>query len=159
MIRHYETLMLARTESTHDELSNIEKHFDKTLSQAKGTLSTVDNWGKFQLAYPIKKNSYGIYLLLRYQIPQESATQVLADLDSFIKIKCNELVLRHVTLKLDPKAASSYQKPESIESSKAGNIDSFIKESKIEHFLDSVGSSESKEENNDESSWNDETEK
>ena len=152
MNRQYETLMLARTESTLDELSSLEKHFDKVLSDVKGTLTTFDNWGKFQLAYPVKKNSYGIYLLLRYELPVAATTKVLQELETFFKIKCNDLILRHVTVKLNPKTASSYQKPDSFEESKAGNIDSFLKENKIENFLDSVGSSGKQDGSDD--SWN-----
>ena len=137
----YETLMLTRTESTADELHAIENHLNKLVTGANGALSTFDKWGKCQLAYPVKNNSYGVYVLARYELPKNAITSTLKDLESFLRIKCNELVLRHVTVQLNPKTAGSYQKPELMGTGKTSSLDTFLKESKIEQFLDSVDSS------------------
>ena len=137
----YETLMLARTESTDDELMTIENNFEKIFSHVKGSLTTFDKWGKYQLAYPVNKNSYGLYILVRFEIPQKIAGKTLKDLDSFLKIKCNDVVMRHVTVKLDPEAHTLYQKPDPMDGAKSSGIDNLLKEKKIETLLDSVDSS------------------
>ncbi|MCB9493706.1 MAG: 30S ribosomal protein S6 [Epsilonproteobacteria bacterium] len=137
MMQRYETLMLAGTEITDDELSSLEALFDKKLGAVQGKLSLFDKWGKYRLAYPVNKNGYGIYVFLRYELPKEGA-QVLHELDKDIKIKFNEIILRHVTIKLAKDAPSTYHKPESVDSAANGSIDSFIKENKIENLLQSV---------------------
>ena len=140
----YETLMLARTEITDDELNTIENFFDKVCSDSEGKLTAFDKWGKYQLAYPVKKNSYGVYVLARYELPEKAVTQTFKNVETFLKIKCQETVLRNVTIKLAPEATIAYQKPEPLDSNRTGGIDAMLKEGKIENLLDSVESTTSK---------------
>jgi len=134
MIR-YETLILARTEITNDELDQIEQQFQKLSTQVKGSLSSFDKWGKFRLAYPVNKADYGVYVLARYELPEGNVEFVQKELNLFFKIKCNEFVMRHVTVKLAPNAPVNYLKPESVESRTPGSVDSFIKEHKMEGLI------------------------
>lgn len=142
--QQYETLLLTRTETTDDELATIESYFEKAAKNGKGSLASFEKWGKYQLAYPVKKNSYGVYALARYELPKEGVKAIHAEIESFLKIKCTEVVLRHVTVALKEGATSTYQKPEPIDTSAVGNLDG-IKEGKIEQLLDSVDSSKTKE--------------
>ena len=107
MIR-YETLLLARTEITHDELAMIESNFDQIFTQNKGSLTSFDRWGKYRLAYPVKKYSYGVYVLARYELPTDTVTQTIERLNTFLKLKCNETVLRYVSVRLAPDAPVTY---------------------------------------------------
>ncbi len=134
----YETLLLTRTEVTEDELSAIEKSFDKIVTEGKGTLQSFDKWGKYRLCYPIKKNTHGIYTLVRFQLPPSSLTAALKELDTYFKIKCNETVIRNVTVKLAPNAPSTYQRPDAMEMGRTGSLDNFLKDNKIENLLSSV---------------------
>ena len=52
---NYETLMLARTEITDDEINALERQMDKMASSHKGKMTLFDRWGKSKLAYPVKK--------------------------------------------------------------------------------------------------------
>jgi hypothetical protein len=56
----------------------------------------------------------------------------------FMKIKCNELVMRHVNVRIKPDAPSTYIKPEPIDISRSGSVDTFFKENKFENLLSSV---------------------
>lgn len=132
----YETLILSNTHITKDEFLMVEDYFDKITAAVGGKIKSFDKWGKFSLAYPIQKNDYGFYTLIRYEIPEGKAPQIFKELDSFFRIKCNEIVLRHVTKKLDPSISLEYKKPESVDS-RSGNLDTFLKENKIDNFLDS----------------------
>jgi small subunit ribosomal protein S6 len=137
MVR-YETLLLARTELTDDDASMIERQFDKIISDAGGKLDTFDKWGKYKLAYPVKKDSHGVFILARYQLPETQTAKVLNEMDLFMKIKCNELIMRHVNVKINPDSPMSYIKPEPIDISRSGSIDTFLKENKFENLLSSV---------------------
>ncbi|MBU4269975.1 30S ribosomal protein S6 [Candidatus Dependentiae bacterium] len=132
----YETLMLTNSHITKDEINMLESFFDKLAANFSGKMFAFDNWDKQRLAYTVKKNDYGTYVLVRYELPLESLTAFFKELDSFFKIKCNEIVLRNVTVKLDPKKTLEYRKPESV-TSRSGNLDSFIRENKMDKFLDS----------------------
>ncbi len=130
----YETLVLANSHVTKDELSTLENFIDNLTVQFKGKLSLFDNWGKQRLAYSVEKNDYGVFVLIRYEIPQESAKNFFKELESFFKLKFNEVALRYVTIKLNEKKGLEYHRPEPV-NSRAGNLDSFIKENKIDKFL------------------------
>ena len=141
MVR-YETLMLARTEITDDELSMIERYFDKLLADNSSALSSFDKWGKYRLAFPVQKNDYGVYMLARYEITPDKLTAVMDELTTFFKIKCNEIVMRHVTVRLGKNASSTYYKPEPIDIARSGNVDTFLKENKMEGLLSSVNTNQ-----------------
>lgn len=134
----YETLILAHPQLTADENSFIEGYFDNLMSQFKGKLLAFDKWGKYHLSYSIKKHSYGIYLLARYDVPENKVTELFKELNTFFQIKCNDIVIRYVTVKLDANAPLIYKYPEPISAVKTGNLDSFIKENKMEGFLGDV---------------------
>ena len=145
MLRH-ETLLLSPTQITADEFSMIENFFEKLMTDVKGKVTVFDKWGKYRLSYPIKKNEYGIYFLVRYEMPESQATVVSQKIAEFLKIKCNEIVLRYITVKLKLDAPSIYKRPDPVDSGKATDLDSFIKENKMETFLNSKveGSADSK---------------
>ncbi|MBM3887066.1 30S ribosomal protein S6 [Candidatus Dependentiae bacterium] len=134
----YETLMLMSTDVTDDELSMIEKNFDLISSNAKGKISRFDKWGKYRLAYPVNKSAYGVYVLVRFELPKETAVKALPEIETLLKIKCNEIVWRHVTVKLQPNAPQTYHKPEPVDVARSSNIDSLLKENKMGNLLDSV---------------------
>lgn len=134
---HYETLLLTHTNVTEDELAAIEKHFDSIASKGEGKLATFDKWGKYLLAYPVKKNSYGLFALARYSIDQKHVTSLIQEIESFLKIKCNDIVLRHATVRLEGDSAEGYQKPDSLQAAETNNFDS-LKDGKFENLLDSV---------------------
>lgn len=133
---NYETLMLSSTEITDDEINAIEQQMDKLVSSRKGKLSLFDKWGKYKLSYPVRKNMYGIYILVRFQVPEESVDSFFEDLDSFFRIKYNDLIMRHVIIKLGDEVSSIYPKPEPIGSHRTSNLGSFIKENKMEGLID-----------------------
>lgn len=143
----YETLFLATSEITDDEISSVERQMDKLLAGFKGKLSIFDKWGKYRLAYPVNKSDYGVYILARYEFEDASGIKnFVGELDSFIKIKCNEFIMRYTTIKLSPRASSSYIKPDPIEISRSTNVDKFMRENKMEGILGSIENGENREE-------------
>ena len=69
----YEVLMLAVPEITQDESKQIENELDKIINAAKGKVLSFERWGKFKLTYPIRKNEYGVYFLVRFDISNDPA--------------------------------------------------------------------------------------
>ena len=139
-MKRYETLLLVSTDVTDDEMSMIEKHFDLVCSNARGTLSRFDKWGKYRLAYPVNRSSYGIYILVRFELPKDTLAKALPELESALKVKYNELVWRHVTVALKPDAPVTYQKPEPVDVARTTNMDSMLKENRVNNLLESVDS-------------------
>lgn len=132
---YYETLILSRPDAASDELDAVLKGFEKIVTSGKGVITATEKWGKLHLAYPIEKNDYGMYTLVRYEVPQAAVSKVLGDLTSYFRVNCSESVYRHNTTRM--KSATPgyvYKAPEASEAGK-GNLDSFLKENKIDGFL------------------------
>ena len=134
----YETLILTVPEITSAETENLEKQLNKILKAHKASLLFFDKWGKIRLAYPVRKNEYGVYFLLRYEV--EDNANIIKDLDTLFKVKLSDLVMRYLSTELDLKKSLDYKRPPSVDQLPAKGVDEFIKENKMEGFLQSTTS-------------------
>jgi len=113
MLRRYEVLLLTVSEITQDEARDLENSLEKLIEKAKGSLISFDRWGKYRLAYAVNNNEYGVYFLMRFEIPQEIT--LLADLESMLSVKFNDIVIRTMITRLEADAPLTYQRPRSLE--------------------------------------------
>lgn len=133
MIR-YETLVLASPEITADETTQLETSFERILNDYKASLISFERWGKYRLAYPVAGNDYGVYFLARFEVA-DRVQELLHDVQSLMKVKLNEIVMRYVTCRLDSRAPLAYNRPESLEEIPTRDVESFIKETKATGLL------------------------
>lgn len=125
MDRHYEVLMLTVPEITEDELKGIEKHIEELIQKDSGTLVSFEKWGKYRLAYPVKKNSYGVYLLARFKTPKSDVTP--EQIKTILAIRFDSLVMRSVITLLG-ETAPEYQRPRSLEETPAEDVGGMTKD-------------------------------
>jgi small subunit ribosomal protein S6 len=118
MVR-YEILMLVRSESTAEERAFLEKSISGLVAQHNGVVSSFDQWGKLRLAYPVQKENYGLYILVRFELPNDAVVKFTKDLNMFFRIKTGEFVLRHTVVRVPAGAPATYAHPEPVDSSKA----------------------------------------
>lgn len=124
---YYETLLLLSSLATDDEVAAIEKTAKAELKAAKGSLGAFDKWGKYRLAYPVKKQEYGMYILVRYEIPEDS--DFYAKFEKYLRVRCTESVMRYVNVRLTETAyRAPYLKPEPIDAN--AGTDGFAKDNK-----------------------------
>lgn len=144
-MQKYEILMLAVPEITQDEITGIQRHIDDAAKKSKGALISFERWGKYKLCYPVQKNSYGVYLLTRFELPEGSTA--LKDLQSLFTIKLHNVVMRHLTSKLDANQSLEYHRPKSLEEvPDATDARSSLREhKKIEGLISAVDSSFSRD--------------
>ena len=129
----YEMLFLTVPELTSDEEKAIETGLDKLVRDAKGSITTFDRWGKYRLAYPVKKNDYGIYFLMRFEM--ENPGDLFEKIRYFFRVTHNAIVVRNGIFKLDPDSPTEYTRPDSLEDSPAQDVDKFIAENKMEGLM------------------------
>lgn len=131
MVR-YETLMLVRSESTAEERAFLEKSISGLVAQYNGVLNTFDQWGKLRLAYPVEKENYGLYILVRYELSADVVVKFLKDLNMFFRVKTSEFVFRQTTVRVPAGAPATYAHPEPVDSSKAlAEAGSFVRENRM----------------------------
>lgn len=136
MMHRYEALILASPEITKDEATFIETEIGRLSQAVKGNIISFERWGKFKLAYPVKKNEYGVYFLARFEVP--AGTEVIEDMKTLFKVKLHESVMRYVICALDPNQSLIYQRPKSLEEVPASHdVGAFLKENKMEGLLGS----------------------
>lgn len=131
--QRYEALILTVPEVTNDEAAELEKSIEKRLIEHKGSLATYDRWGKFLLAYPVKKNEYGIYFLARFDVPATNKDEVVKELKSLFDLKFNAIVMRYLVSNLANDSALTYKRPQSLEEAPK-DVDQFLKENKMSGF-------------------------
>lgn len=136
MVSRYEVLILTVPEITADESKTIEAQFDRVVKEAKGTVISFEKWGKYKLAYPIRRNDYGVYFLARFETDPATVEAVR----SLLALKFYELIMRHMIIQLDPKKSLEYQKPLSLEDAPSRDVNTFLKENRMEGLMSSEGS-------------------
>lgn len=115
-VARYEVLILTVPEITADETSMLESQLHSTISHVKGEVLAFERWGKYKLAYQVRKNDYGVYFLARFDLPKNGQVGVsIEDIRRLLAVKYRDIVMRFVFGVLDPKAPLEYKRPESLE--------------------------------------------
>ena len=93
----YETIFILHPSLDEEAVkANIEK-FKGVIENGKGVIENIDLWGRRKLAYEIKKQTEGIYVLVTYSAPSE----LPKELDRIFRI--SDSVIRHMIINLDDK--------------------------------------------------------
>jgi len=136
-MRRYEALLLTVPEITQDEAKTVETEFIRLVQGSKGDIISFERWGKYKLAYPVKKNEYGVYFLVRFEVPAGSTA--MDDIKSLFDVKLHEVVMRSTFSCLDLRKSLEYQRPRSLEEAPTSHdLGAFLKENKMEGLLSSV---------------------
>jgi small subunit ribosomal protein S6 len=65
-LKRYETLFIVQVDLPTDELNSLVERYGAIVTALKGTIIKVEKWGKRKLAYEIKKQSNGYYVLIDF---------------------------------------------------------------------------------------------
>jgi len=91
-LRRYETILIAHVDLSEDELSKLIARYEAILTGQKGILVKVERWGKRKLAYLIRKQARGFYILIDYA----GVSAVVNELERNIKI--DDKILKFMTV-------------------------------------------------------------
>jgi small subunit ribosomal protein S6 len=91
----YETVLIARNDLTQAQVDTIADQIVATVTEAGGEVKKREYWGLRGLAYRIKKNRKGHYVLLGLDCPPAAEREVDR------QIGLNEDVLRHMTVRIE----------------------------------------------------------
>jgi small subunit ribosomal protein S6 len=92
-LRDYEVLYIVRADLDDDKVQDIVKRVGTLVEKSGGTLERTHLWGKRKLAYEVKHQKEGSYVLQDFQIGPER----IPELESALKI--TEEVLRHLIVR------------------------------------------------------------
>ena len=91
----YESVLIARQDLGASQVSSLVSNLSETLKANGGEVVRVDNWGLKNLAYRIKKNRKGHYVVLNISAPAAA----IAEYERIMRF--NEDVIRYMTVKVD----------------------------------------------------------
>ena len=72
-MNNYEGLFIIKPELKEEDTKNVIKSISDAITKGGGAIKKEENWGKKQLAYPVKKSKEGYYYKVDFDL---DATQV-----------------------------------------------------------------------------------
>jgi small subunit ribosomal protein S6 len=94
-MRFYETVFIARQDVTANQVEALAQQYTAVIKNHGGEVSKTEFCGLRPLAYPIKKNKKGHYVLLNIAVAAEGVKEVERQMG------LNEDVLRYLTIRVD----------------------------------------------------------
>jgi len=85
----YELMVIVRADITDEEVEKVLKSIKDEIKTLKGTIDNEDDWGIRDLAYTIKKQNKGYYVILYVTL----LPSTLKELNNFLGLK--QKVIRH----------------------------------------------------------------
>ena len=92
---YYENVFIARQDISAVQVDGLIENFEKIITNAGGSIAKRENWGLRTMAYKIKKNRKGHYVLLNIDAPAPA----LHEMERQMQI--NEDILRYMTIRVD----------------------------------------------------------
>ena len=104
MSNQYETVFILTPVLSNEQMNEAVDKFRKILTDNGAKIVHENNWGLRKLAYPIQKKNTGFYYLIEFQ----SGGELINKLE--IEYKCDERVMRFLTVALDKHAIAYNEK-------------------------------------------------
>jgi len=93
-LKRYETLFIVQSELPSEDITAIIDRYSKIITDMKGTVLKVERWGKRKLAYLIRKQARGFYILIDFAGRRE----IVAEVERILKF--DDKVLKYMSVKL-----------------------------------------------------------
>ena len=95
-MRYYEILYIINPNFEKDKINSTIVEVTRKLEETKSKIINHYIWGKKRLSYPINNQKYGTYVLLQFE---DGDRIKMDDFDTWMKLE--NLIMRHITIKLD----------------------------------------------------------
>lgn len=92
-MRRYETIFIVPVDLSNDELAGLIERYKTIITDMKGTVIKIEKWGQRKLAYEIKKQTKGYYILIDFT----AVSAVVTELER--KFKIDDRILKFITVK------------------------------------------------------------
>ncbi len=107
-MRQYETLFIVNPDSSEEDLKAVATKIKGVVSGMNGIVTSYDEQGKKKLAYSVKKQNKGYYVLMDYV----GSADIVSEIERNMRL--DDRVLKYLTVKLADEVD-----PESIEPEKS----------------------------------------
>jgi small subunit ribosomal protein S6 len=104
-LRDYEVLYIVRADFDDDKVQDAVKRVNTLIERSGGTADRTNLWGKRKLAYEVKHQKEGAYVLQDFQLEPDRVPELEAGL------KITEEVLRHLIVRKPEKPVATAVTP------------------------------------------------
>ncbi len=94
-MHQYETILIINPNNESDAVETLVDNVKNLITNDGGAISKTENWGRKKLAYEIKGNKDGIYILLRY----EANPTLIQRLERYFVL--NEQIIKYLTVRAE----------------------------------------------------------
>ena len=91
----YENVFIVRQDASTQQVEGMTDHFSGIVRDQGGEVAKTEHWGLKTMAYRIKKNRKGHYVMMNL----DAAPSAVAELERNLRL--NEDVLRYMTIRVD----------------------------------------------------------
>lgn len=91
----YENVFIVRQEMSQQQVEAISERFTAIVKESGGTVAKAEYWGLRNLAFKIKKNRKGHYMLLNIDAPAAAVNELERNM------RISEDVLRYQTVRVE----------------------------------------------------------
>jgi len=92
---YYESVFIARQDISSSNVEELASQFQQVIEGNGGKVAKTEHWGLKNLAYRVKKNRKGHYVLFNLDAPSEAVHEMERTM------RYNEDVLRYLTVRVD----------------------------------------------------------
>lgn len=96
-MRIYEELYIAKPDATDEEIDALNGQLEAVIKQSGGQIDKTDKWGVRKLAYRVKKQAEGYYVLLVFHAGATTVKEIER------RLRVTDLVLKFLTVRMDEK--------------------------------------------------------
>src|SRR5579883_566458 len=97
MTRVYEELFIVKPDAPDEEVNAYIEQVKTIITNGKGTVEKVDDWGKRKLAYKVAKYSEGHYVLVVFT----SSPDLVHEIER--RMRVTDMVIKFITVRIDEK--------------------------------------------------------
>ena len=91
----YEMMFIARTDVPEEEIDKLTAQMDTVVSGAGGKTEKIDKMGRRRLAYRVKKQREGFYILFTF----EGSGDTVREFER--RLKVTDSVIKYLTVRVD----------------------------------------------------------
>lgn len=92
---YYENVFIARQDISGQQVEGLIESFGEIVTQGGGKVAKHEYWGLKNLAYRIKKNRKGHYVLMNVDAPADAILEMERNM------RLNEDIIRFMTIRVD----------------------------------------------------------
>jgi small subunit ribosomal protein S6 len=96
-MRVYEVIFILRPDVPEEEIEQVVEQVKTAITSGGGTVDKVDQWGKRRLAYRVKRNTEGYYVLVQYSLETNAALAKEVER----RLRVSDPVMKFLTVRID----------------------------------------------------------